>query len=160
MLVTGLLTPPNSDALQLLLGATTAVCHNAPADAEILINTTKLSGLETNLLAISPTVIKHLLQQTVQTPHIDALNEQFVYACHTKFPHGTPTAGTLCLLAACGHIEVWNPTLFFNTFAHPTALWGAIAATWFAINNLAEERNERVEHVSQTLCLTIAKHIT
>ena len=150
-------------ALQSLFGAAAAVCRGEMDLAEWMISDAGSSGLSSAVLNISPVVVKNLL--TLTDPPIlggDAgvLTMEFVVACHGKFPYGTTTIGTLCLQAAAGQIDPWYPELAFALDLDVTVpVWGAVACTWFAAEQLAYAYGADPATASERICLSIASHI-
>jgi len=148
-------------ALQTLLGATTAVCRGQMDSAAWLVADAETSGLAESVLAISPVVVKHIL--AVPDPSVlegdpGILACEFGLACRGgQFPDGSGSVGAMCILAAVGRIDPWEPEyLFALGFTAAIPLWGAIASTWFAAERLAAAYGESSTTAAERICLQIA----
>lgn len=151
-------------ALQTLLGATTAVCRGQMDSAAWLVADAETSGLAESVLAISPVVVKHIL--AVPDPAVleddpGLLACEFGLACRGGgFPEGSGSVGALCILAAVGRIDPWDPAcLFALGFAAAVPLWGAIASTWFAAERLATAFGESSTTATERICMQVAARL-
>jgi len=151
-------------ALQTLLGATTAVCRGNMDSAAWLVADAETSGLAESVLAISPVVVKHILSvpdPTVLEDDPGLLACEFGLACRGGgFPEGSGSVGALCILAAVGRIDPWDPAcLFALGFAAAVPLWGAIASTWFAAERLAAAFGESATVATERICMQVAARL-
>jgi len=151
-------------ALQTLLGAAAAVCRGQMDAASWLVDDAADSGLAEPVLAICPTVTRHLLGRV--GPH--ALGEdpgilscELGLACRGRFPEGSGSIGSLCLLAAAGRIDPWDPACVFALgFDVVVPVWGAVASAWFATERAATEHGRDPAAVAQRICLQIAASLS
>lgn len=150
-------------ALQTLLGATTAVCRGQMDSAAWLVADAETSGLAESVLAISPVVVKHILaapDPTVLDGDPGLLACEFGLACRGRFPEGSGSVGAMCILAAVGRINPWQPEcLFALGFAAAVPLWGAVASTWFAAERFASAYGETSTTAAERICLQIAARL-
>ena len=150
-------------ALQTLFGATTAVCRNQMDAAAWLVDDAQHAGLAETVLSISPVVVKRLLGVT--DPDViggdpGLLTCEFGLACRGRFPEGSGSVGSLCLLAAAGRIDPWDPACVFAIGVDVAVpVWGAVACTWFAAERFAHAVGEDAAIAAERICLQIAAHL-
>lgn len=151
-------------ALQTLFGATTAVCRGEMDAASWLVADAEAAGAAEMVLSISPLVVKKLLGR-IDPPLLDGdpgiLTCEFGLACRGRFPEGSGSIGSLCLLAAAGRIDPWKPECVFAIgLAATVPVWGAVASTWFAAERLAAAYGEDPATAAERICLQIAAQLS
>ena len=118
------------------------------------------SGLGEPVVSISPLITRQLLCRL--DPHAfdddpGLLTCELGLACRGRFPEGSGSIGSLCLLAAAGRIDPWDPDCVFALgFTPDVPVWGAIASTWFATERVARFHGQEPGAVAERICLQIA----
>jgi len=152
--------PDRGAALRSLLGVTTAVCRGEMDDASWLVDDATTCGLADLIVAVSPVATRALLRVAGGAAHVGdpaMLTGELGLACCGRFPEGAGSIGSLCLLAATGRIDPWDPRLVFALgFSEDVPVWGAVAATWFATERAAHEHGRDPVVVAQRICLQLA----
>ncbi len=150
-------------ALQTLFGATTAVCRGEMDAASWLVADADSSGIAEAVLRVSPLVVKQLLgliDPPVLVGDPGLLTCEFGLACRGRFPAGSGSIGSLCLLAAAGRIDPWKPECVFSIgMAVTVPVWGAVACTWFAAERLACAFGQNPATAAERICLQIASQL-
>lgn len=122
-----------------------------------LVEDASVAGLAETIVAIAPVVSRRLLTRVESTDGATDVVDEFGLACGGRFPSGTGSIGALCLLAATGRIDPWDPSLVFALgFDDGVPVWGAIAGTWFAAERAARDAGQEPGAVVQRICLQIA----
>jgi hypothetical protein len=150
-------------ALRSLLGAAAAVCRGEMDSAAWLVGDAEECGLSSAVLSISPVVVKCLLggaDPAMLAGDLGVLSCEFGLACRGRFPSGTAMVGAMCLQAAAGRIDPWRPDLVLDLdLDDPVPVWGAVASTWFATEQLALAYGEPAVAASQRICMSIASRL-
>jgi hypothetical protein len=147
-------------ALRTLFGATTAVCRGEMDAATWLVDDAAICGLADLIVSISPVATRTLLRladRNVSSDDPTLLTDELGLACRDRFPAGAGSIGALCLLAATGRIDPWEPRLVFDLgFADDVPVWGAVASTWFATERAAHEHRRDPVVIAERICLQLA----